>query len=214
MNRKRDMLTAALIASTLGFAAPIVFAQNAPGGQTPSRPGGPTGPTVPQPNPGVPNPGPTVPRPGPSVPPTEPKMPEPGRRIPQPDPGLPREIEPTIPGQPAPGLPQREPMPGGPGTIPERTQAPNVGPEDMVVTPSHVRKAQEALRTKGLNPGADGKMILADPTSAARFPKRTTYPRPASWTKKPRRNSGVNLKNWTRRTPNFKFSQCPYGASR
>ncbi len=193
MNRKSDMLTAAVIASTLGFTAPIVLAQNAPGGSpTPSRPGGPT---VPQPNPGVPNPGPTVPRPGPSVPPTEPKMPEPGRRIPQPDPGLPREIEPTIPGQPTPGLPQREPMPGGPGTIPERTQAPNVAPEDMVVTPSHVRKAQEALRTKGLNPGADGKTDPPTQQALQDFQKKNNLPATGVLDEKTAAKLAVNLKN-------------------
>ncbi len=74
-----------------------------------------------------------------------------------PQPNLPREIQPTIPGQPAPGIPQREGMPGKP-TIPEGAQRPSTGDQNMMVTSDDVRKAQDALRAKGLNPGTDGTM--------------------------------------------------------
>jgi len=77
----------------------------------------------------------------------------PGQTVPQPGP----RTQPTIPGQPAPGLPQTDPLPGQPGTIPERVEQPRSG-DNMVVTADHIRKAQEALKTKGLNPGTDGKM--------------------------------------------------------
>ena len=77
----------------------------------------------------------------------------PGQTIPQPGP----RTQPTIPGQPAPGLPQTDPMPGQPGTIPERVQQPRSG-DNMVVSAEHIKKAQEALKSKGLNPGTDGKM--------------------------------------------------------
>lgn len=77
----------------------------------------------------------------------------PGQTIPQPGP----RTQPTIPGQPAPGLPQTDPLPGQPGTIPERVQQPRSG-DNMVVSAEHIKKAQEALKSKGLNPGSDGKM--------------------------------------------------------
>lgn len=76
----------------------------------------------------------------------------PGQTVPQPGP----RTQPTIPGQPAPGLPQTEPMPGQRGTIPEVTQPRSS--EKMVVSAEHIKKAQEALKAKGLNPGTDGKM--------------------------------------------------------
>ena len=194
MNPKRDILAIGAIAMSLGLGKPILLAQNAPGGpQTPSRPGGPTGPTVPQPDPGVPGPGPTVPRPGPSLPPTGP---EPGRRLPpQPDPGVPREVEPTIPGKPAPGLPQREPFPGRPGTIPERTQVPSMAPEDMVITPSHVSKAQDALKANGLNPGTGGKMDPATQQALQEFQKKNNLPATGVLDEKTAAKLGVNLKN-------------------
>ena len=77
----------------------------------------------------------------------------PGQTVPQPGP----RTQPTIPGQPAPGLPQTDPLPGQPGTIPERVEQPRSG-DNMVVTADHIKKAQEALKAKGLNPGTDGKM--------------------------------------------------------
>lgn len=77
----------------------------------------------------------------------------PGQTIPEPGP----KTQPTIPGQPAPGLPQTGPLPGQPGTIPERVEKPRSG-DNMVVSTEHIKKAQEALKAKGLNPGTDGKM--------------------------------------------------------
>lgn len=50
-------------------------------------------------------------------------------------------------------------MPGQPGTIPERAQQPRASDSDkMVVSTEHIKKAQEALKAKGLNPGTDGKL--------------------------------------------------------
>jgi hypothetical protein len=116
MNRRRKVLTVALLAASVGLGSQSIFAQNSPspGSSTPGMPGQ------------------TVPQPGPRV-------------------------QPTIPGQPAPGLPHSDPLPGQPGTIPERAQQPRAS-DNMVVSAEHVKKAQEALKAKGLNPGADGKM--------------------------------------------------------
>lgn len=118
MNRRRKVLTAALLSASVGLGAQSIFAQNAPSGGSAS--------------PGMPDR--TVPQPGPRV-------------------------QPTIPGQPAPALPQTNPMPGQPGTIPERAQQPRAADSDkMVVSTEHIKKAQEALKAKGLNPGTDGKL--------------------------------------------------------
>lgn len=91
--------------------------------------------------------------PGGSTAPTNPT----GPVVPQPEPNLPREIQPTIPGQPAPGIPQTDRMPGKP-TIPQGAQRPSTGDQNMMVTSDDVRKAQDALRAKGLNPGTGGTM--------------------------------------------------------
>ena len=118
MNRRRKVLTAALLSASVGLGAQTVFAQSAPSGES-------SAPAMP---------GKTVPQPGPSV-------------------------QPTIPGQPAPGLPQTGPIPGQPGTIPERAQQPRTSDSDnMVVSTDHIKKAQDALKAKGLNPGTDGKL--------------------------------------------------------
>jgi len=92
--------------------------------------------------------------PGGSAGPTNPR----GPVVPQPEPNLPRETQPTIPGQPAPGIPQPDRMPGQPGTIPERVQRPNTGDQNMVISSDDIKKAQDALKAKGLNPGTDGRM--------------------------------------------------------
>lgn len=134
MNRRRKVLTAALLSASVGLGAQGLFAQSAPSGG-PAAPG---------------NPGQTVPQPGPRT-------------------------QPTIPGQPAPGLPQTDPMPGQPGTIPERAQQPRGG-ENMVVSSDQIKKAQEALRAKGLNPGTDGKMDAKTQQALRDFQKVNNLP--------------------------------------
>jgi hypothetical protein len=73
----------------------------------------------------------------------------------RPGPSTPRQTQPTIPGQTAPGVPgQTDPMPGQPGTVPERVQRPGAGDQGMAgVTADDIKKAKEALKAKGLNPG-------------------------------------------------------------
>jgi Putative peptidoglycan binding domain len=93
-------------------------------------------------------------------------------------PSVPRQTQPTIPGQPSPGLPQAEPMPGQPGTVPERVQRPDAGDQGMAgVTADDIKKAKEALKAKGLNPGPidgvlDGKtqQALRDFQKANKLP--------------------------------------------
>ena len=96
---------------------------------------------------------------------------QPGPTVPQP-----RQTQPTIPGQPAPG--QTDPMPGQPGTIPERVERPGAGNQEMAgVTADDIKKAKEALKAKGHNPGPidgvlDGKtqQALRDFQKANKLP--------------------------------------------
>ncbi|HEY2971500.1 MAG TPA: peptidoglycan-binding domain-containing protein [Pyrinomonadaceae bacterium] len=99
-----------------------------------------------------------------------------GPVVPQPEPNLPRETQPTIPGQPAPGIPQPDRMPGQPGTIPERVQRPSTGERNMVVTPDDIKKAQDALKAKGLNPGTDGRMDAKTQQALREFQKSNNLP--------------------------------------
>src|SRR5215470_4803882 len=89
----------------------------------------------------------------------------------------PRPTQPTIPGQPAPGLPQTEPMPGKPGTIPERVERPSAGDQGMVVSSDDIKKAKEALKAKGLNPGPiDGTLDSKTQQALRDFQKANKLP--------------------------------------
>jgi len=100
----------------------------------------------------------------------------PGSGQPGPTP-KPRQTQPTIPGQPAPGLPQTEPMPGQPGTIPERVERPSAGDKGMVVSGDDIKKAKEALKAKGLNPGPiDGTLDSKTQQALRDFQKANKLP--------------------------------------
>ncbi len=94
----------------------------------------------------------------------------------QPGPSAPRETQPTIPGQPAPGIPQTDRMPGQPGTIPERVQRPSSGDQNMTISSDDVKKAQDALKAKGLTPGTDGKMDAKTQQALRDFQKTNQLP--------------------------------------
>jgi peptidoglycan hydrolase-like protein with peptidoglycan-binding domain len=110
--------------------------------------------------------------PGPSTEPTNPR----GPVFPQPQPNLPRETEPIIPGRPAPGIPQTGPLPGQPGTIPEKAQRPSAGDQNMMITPDDIKKAQDALRAKGLNPGTGGRLDSQTQQALREFQKSNDLP--------------------------------------
>jgi hypothetical protein len=84
---------------------------------------------------------------------------------------------PAVPGPgrdlPAPGLPQREPLPGQPGTIPERIQPPGADtPQEMVISAEEIKRAQEALKAKGHDPGAiSGRMHAKTQEALREFQK-------------------------------------------
>lgn len=155
MERKKKILTAALLTASMGLGAQSLFAQSAPGGA--SAPGSPA------------RPGPVVPQPGP-------------------------QTQPTIPGQPAPGLPQTNPIPGQPGTIPERAQQPGSGLEqNMVVSSDDIKKAQQALKAKGLNPGTDGKMDARTQQALRDFQKSNDLPATGVLDQKTAEKLGVTI---------------------
>jgi hypothetical protein len=111
-------------------------------------------------------------------------------------PGMPEQTQPTIPGQPAPGLPQREPLPGRPGTIPEQVQPPPRAPgnQEMVISSDHIKKAQEALKAKGLDPGpATGRMDPKTQQALTEFQKANGLPAPGVLDQKTADKLGVAL---------------------
>jgi len=69
-------------------------------------------------------------------------------------------------------------MPGQPGTIPERAQQPRASDksDNMVVSEEHIKKAQDALKAKGLNPGSDGKMDAKTQQALRDFQKVNNLP--------------------------------------
>ena len=121
MKRKKQILTAMLLSSSVCLGASSLFAQGAPGS-------------------------------GPQ----------------------PRPTQPTIPSQPA---PQTEPMPGKQGTIPERVERPSAGDKGMVVSSDDIKKAKEALKAKGLNPGPiDGTLDSKTQQALRDFQKANKLP--------------------------------------
>ncbi len=115
---------------------------------------------------------------------------QPGPAVPQPGP----QTQPTIPGQPAPGLPQTAPIPGQPGTIPERMQHPRAGTaQDMVISSAEIRKAQEALKAKGHNPGSEGKMDAQTQQALRDFQKANDLPATGVLDEKTASKLGVNI---------------------
>ena len=115
---------------------------------------------------------------------------QPGPAAPQPGP----RTQPTIPGQPAPGLPQTDPIPGQPGTIPERAQQPRSGEDpNMVVSSDQIKKAQQALKAKGLNPGTDGKMDARTQQALRDFQKVNDLPATGVLDEKTAEKLGVTL---------------------
>ena len=106
-----------------------------------------------------------------------------------------------MPGQPSPGLPQPSPMPGQPGTIPERVQRPS--DEKMAVTSDDVRKAQTALKAKGLNPGEDGRMDAKTQQALREFQKSNNLPMTGVLDDKTAEKLGVNKSSDLRSVPQY-----------
>ena len=97
-------------------------------------------------------------------------------RSPQPDPGIPR---------PSPGFPQ---MP-----LPRTSRPAEIIEEKMVIIPTDIRRAQEALRAKGLNPGDSGKLDQETQEALANFQKQNSLPATGMLDDKTATKLGVDL---------------------
>lgn len=95
-------------------------------------------------------------------------------------PGLPQqEVLPSNPGQVAPKGPDfQQPLPGQQGTIPEVIQRPGTTTrQEMVVSPQEIQRAQQALKARGYDPGADSGNLHAGTQDALRkFQKDNNLP--------------------------------------
>jgi hypothetical protein len=165
MKRKKQILTAVILSGSVGLGTQSILAQSGTGG---SAPGGPSGPSVPGQT------GPTAPQPGP---------------------GSPRQTQPTIPGQTAPSAPgQTDPMPGQPGTIPERVERPSAGTQQGLASSDNIKKAKEALKAKGHNPGdIDGNMDAKTQQALRDFQKANQLPVTGTLDQRTAEKLGVNL---------------------
>jgi hypothetical protein len=151
--KRTKIVAAAFLSASVGLGAPLLFAQVSPGtGSSAPSKSGVTGPTVPEPGPGTP-----------------------------------RQMEPTIPGKPAPTVPRKidpvlgsgEPIPGQAGTIPEQMQQPNTTTQQGVsgLSSDQVKRVQEALKAKGMNPGTiSGTMNPTTQQALRDFQKANNLP--------------------------------------
>jgi hypothetical protein len=120
----------------------------------------------------------------------------PGQTVPKPGPEMPQQTQPTIPGQPAPGFPETQPLPGQRGTIPEKMQPPDAGSQkEMVISSDDIKRAQEALKAKGRDPGAvTGRMHAKTQEALRDFQKENNLPATGVLDKKTAEKLGVTLK--------------------
>jgi len=116
---------------------------------------------------------------------TNPNPSQPGRVVPEPPLGL--DIPGPMTPRPNPGFPEELPTP--------RTSRPaEIMEEKMVIKPNHIRRAQEALRARGLNPGNDGKLDESTQEALAKFQKQNNLPATGVLDDKTAAKLGVDLK--------------------
>ena len=137
---------------------------------------------------------------------------------------VPREINPSNPGQVAPpkgpGLDQK--IPGQEGTIPEIIQRPGgVTPQaqtplsptpqaQMTVSPEEIRRAQEALKTKGYDPGAASGNLHAGTQEALRkYQKANNLPVTGVLDQRTAETLGVEIRKHDSKPSDSKSSKEP-----
>jgi Putative peptidoglycan binding domain len=118
------------------------------------------------------------------------------------------DTAPTIPPQPGPGLPPTGPLPGQRGTIPEK-MGPSASDKGMVVTSEHIKKAQDALKAKGLNPGTGGKLDPQTQQALQEFQKANNLPATGVLDEKTAAKLGVNMRTQERSMPGQSTSPKP-----
>jgi peptidoglycan hydrolase-like protein with peptidoglycan-binding domain len=89
-----------------------------------------------------------------------------------------QQTQPTTPSQVAQALPGPEPLPGQRGTIPERMPSPDSGSQqEMVISSEEIRRAQEALKAKGFDPGTiSGRMHAGTQEALRQFQTANNLP--------------------------------------
>src|SRR5918996_3033730 len=188
MKRKKQILTAVILSGSVGLGAQSILAQSGPGGGGGTG-GGSSGSGAPGQT------GPTVPQPGP---------------------GSPRETQPTVPGQSSPGGAGRsDPLPGQPGTIPERVERPGAGTQKQGLASSDdIKKAKEALKAKGHNPGdIDGNMDAKTQQAIRDFQKANKLPVTGVLDQETAQKLGVSLGGEKGSSPQRGESPMPRGGS-
>jgi hypothetical protein len=127
----------------------------------------------------------------------------PGPGVPEPGTEMPPQTQPTIPPQPAPGVPQTQPLPGQPGTIPERIQPPEADTQqEMVISSEEIKRAQEALKAQGHDPGAvSGRMHAKTQEALREFQKANNLTPTGVLDKKTADKLGVTVPDQTGSMP-------------
>jgi carboxyl-terminal processing protease len=114
-----------------------------------------------------------------------------------------KQTQPTTPWQVAQALPGPEPLPGQRGTIPERMPSPDSGSQqEMVISSEDIRRAQEALKGKGFDPGAiSGRMHAKTQEALRQFQKANDLPATGVLDQKTADKLGIKLKGDKNSTP-------------
>jgi hypothetical protein len=108
-----------------------------------------------------------------------------------------QQSQPAIKWQAAQALPGPEPLPGQRGTIPERLAPPDAGSQqDMVISSEEIRRAQEALKAKGFDPGAiSGRMHARTQEALREFQKASNLPETGVLDQKTADKLGIKLRD-------------------
>jgi carboxyl-terminal processing protease len=107
-----------------------------------------------------------------------------------------KQTQPTTPWQVAQALPGPEPLPGQRGTIPERVPSPDSGSQkEMVISSEEIRRAQEALKGKGFDPGEiSGRMHARTQEALRKFQTANDLPATGVLDQKTADKLGIKLK--------------------
>ena len=114
-----------------------------------------------------------------------------------------KQTQPTTQWQVAQALPGPEPLPGQRGTIPERMPSADSGSQqEMVISSEEIRRAQEALKGKGFDPGAiSGRMHARTQEALREFQKANDLPANGVLDQKTADRLGIKLKGDKNSTP-------------
>ena len=106
-----------------------------------------------------------------------------------------QQTQPATRWQAAQALPGPEPVPGQRGTIPERVPSPDAGSQqEMVISSEDIRRAQEALKGKGFDPGAiSGRMHARTQEALREFQKANNLPETGVLDQKTADRLGIKL---------------------